>query len=42
MPFDFKEECLSAFLMLREALITALMMQALDWGSPFLGDVSCE
>jgi len=35
VPFDFTEECLSAFLRLKEALITALVMQALDCGLPF-------
>jgi len=30
VPFEFNEECLSAFHMLKEALITALVMQTLD------------
>jgi len=34
VPFDPNEECLSAFLRLREALVSAPIMQALDWG-PF-------
>ena len=35
VPFDFNKECLSAFLKLKEALITAPVMQALDWGLHF-------
>jgi len=30
-PFDFNKECLSAFLRLKETLILAQVMQALDW-----------
>ena len=40
MPFDFKEECLSTFLMLREALIIASVMPAPNWGLPF--EVMCD
>ena len=36
-PFDFDEECLSVFLRLKEALITAPVMQAPNWGLPFEG-----
>jgi len=35
VPFDFNEECLSAFLKLKEALISALAKQALNWEPPF-------
>jgi len=40
VPFDFNEQCLSAFLMLKEALITASVMQAPDWGLSFA--VTCH
>jgi len=40
VPFPFNKECLSAFLMLKEALITALVMEALDWELPF--EVMCD
>jgi len=40
MPFDFNEEYLSTFLMLKEALIWALVMQALIWKVPF--EVMCN
>jgi len=40
VPFDFNEECLSAFLRLKEALILALVMQASHWGLPF--KVMCD
>ena len=36
MPFEFDEECLSAFLMLKEALISTPVMQAPNWELPFL------
>jgi len=39
-PFEFDEEWLSAFNMLKEALISALVMQALDWGLQF--EVMCD
>jgi len=35
VPFQFNEECLSAFHRLKEALITAPVMQAPDWELPF-------
>ena len=31
VPFEFNEECLSAFHRLKEALITVPVMQASDW-----------
>jgi len=40
VPFDFNEECLCAFLRLKEALIIASVMQAPDWGLPF--EVTCD
>jgi len=40
VPFDVNEECLSAFLSLKEALITASVMQASNWGLPF--EVMCD
>ena len=42
MPFEFNEECLSAFPRLKEALILALVKKAPDWELPFkvMGDVS--
>jgi len=39
-PFEFNEECLSAFHRLKEALITAPIMQALDWEPPF--EIMCD
>jgi len=35
VPFDFNEECPSAFLRLKEALISAPVMQAPNWELPF-------
>ena len=35
VPFEFNEECSSAFHKLIEALISAPVMQALDWELPF-------
>jgi len=40
MPFEFNEECLSAFHMLKGALISAPIMEALDWQLPF--EVMCD
>lgn len=40
MPFDFDKECLSAFLRLKEALISTLVSQALVWEQPF--EVTCN
>ena len=40
MPFEFNEQCLSAFHRLQEALITALVIQAPDWELPF--KVMCD
>ena len=40
VPFKFNEKCLSAFHKLKEALITTLVMQALDWELPF--EVMCD
>ena len=40
VPFEFNEEYLSAFHRLKEALITAPVMQALDWELPF--EVMCD
>jgi len=39
VPFDFNEECLGAFLRLKEALITDPMMQASHWRLSF--EVMC-
>ncbi|XP_075507541.1 uncharacterized protein LOC142544371 [Primulina tabacum] len=38
--FDFSDECVQAFPVLKEKLITAPMMIAPDWGSPF--EVMCD
>jgi len=35
VPFEFNEGCLSAFHILKEALITTPIMQAPDWELPF-------
>jgi len=35
VPFEFNEECLSAILKFKEALISAPIMQAPDWELPF-------
>jgi len=40
VPFEFNKECLSAFHRLKEALISTLIMLALDWGLPF--EVMCD
>jgi len=40
VPFKFNEECLSAFHRLKEVLIPAPIMQALDWEFPF--KVTCD
>jgi len=40
VPFDFNEECLSALLRLKEDLILAPVMQALDWELCF--EVMCD
>ena len=40
MPFEFKEKCLSDFIMLKEALILVPVMQAPDWELPF--EVMCN
>jgi len=40
VAFDFNEECLSAFLRLKEALISAPVMQAPNWELPF--EVLCD
>ena len=40
VPFDFNEEYLSVFLRLKEALISASIMQAFDWGLSF--QVMCD
>ena len=40
MPFEFIEECLTAFLRLKVALISTPVMQALDWELPF--EVMCD
>jgi len=34
VPFEFNEECLSAFHRLKESLISSPIMQALDWELP--------
>ncbi|XP_073041875.1 uncharacterized protein [Primulina eburnea] len=40
VPFDFSAECVQAFQILKEKLITAPVMIAPDWGSPF--EVMCD
>jgi len=40
VPFDFNEDCLSAFCRLKEALISAPVMQAPNWELPF--EVMCD
>jgi len=40
MPFDFNEDCLSAFCRLKEALISAPVMQAPNWELSF--EVMCD
>ena len=38
--FEFNKECLSAFHRLKEALMTTLITQALDWKLPF--EIMCD
>jgi len=40
VPFGFNDESLSAFLRLKKALISTLVMQAPDWEHPF--EVMCD
>ena len=40
VPFQFNDDCLNAFLRLKEALITALVLQPPDWSLPF--EVMCD
>jgi len=40
VPFEFNEKYLSAFHRLKEALITAPVMQAPDWELPF--EIMCD
>jgi len=40
VPFKFNGECLSAFHILKEALITTPIMQAQDWELPF--EIMCD
>jgi len=40
VPFEFNEECLSAFRKLKEALITTSIMQAPDW--ELLFEIMCD
>ena len=40
VPFEFNEECMSAFLRLKEALTTAAVMQVPNWELPF--EVMCD
>jgi len=40
VPFEFNKECLSAFLRLKEALISAPVMQAPNWELHF--EVMCD
>ena len=39
-PFQFNDDCLNAFLRLKEALITAPILQPPDWSLPF--EVMCD
>lgn len=40
VPFDFNEECLQAFEMLRDKLTNAPIMVALNWNLPF--ELMCD
>jgi hypothetical protein len=40
VPFDFNEKCLAAFMTLKRALITAPIIQPLDWSQPF--EIMCD
>jgi len=40
VPFEFNDECLSAFLWLKEVLISTPVMQAPNWELPF--EVMCN
>ena len=39
-PFDFDEECLQAFSILKDKLVSALIFVAPDWDLPF--ELMCE
>ena len=39
-PFDFNDECLDAFYYLKKALISAPIIQPLDWTLPF--EIMCQ
>ena len=40
VPFDFNDSCMKAFETLKEKLISALVIVALDWGLPF--ELMCD
>ena len=40
VPFEFIDECLNAFLTLKKALISAPIIQPLDWSLPF--EIMCD
>ncbi len=40
VPFDFDESCLDSFYRIKEALITAPIMEPLDWELPF--EITCD
>ena len=39
-PFEFDDECLSAFQILKKALISTPIIQPLDWSLPF--EITCD
>ena len=39
-PFEFDDECLNAFQILKKALISAPIIQPLDWSLPF--EIMCD
>ena len=39
-PFEFDDECLNAFQILKKALISTLIIQPLDWSLPF--EIMCD
>ena len=39
-PFNFSNDCLQVFELLKEKLITAPIIEALDWSLPF--EVMCD
>jgi hypothetical protein len=40
VPFDFDEKCVAAFQTLKSALVSAPIIQPLDWSQPF--EIMCD